>query len=421
MKRRELMRDSFIGASALSNLESSLRRELPKTEKGSNSATPATEEDNSSRASVASLSQHFIDPSGSISPWMFIPQENIKSISTTEHLGFVTIREAGQGKGIKGVLKDPITLSKYRMPWAFHLGVVQNQQAMKGVDENQINCATGLNLVVTFSDPSTWPEDRTQPPRDARSLQLFVVHLGSQGESYRQGVPQVRRTELNFDDPAPEVYLIVGRGDLAPSLNGNWKMPYTWVGPEPSPSGSWSKEGGPASYNVRFRVSVNSPAHLDVGVGYSAHSGWRYRSVDVSQFGRMTGIWEIGPIISLDRWIPDVLRAELGLQAPPWVDSYERRAKFLAMPDRKHDTALTHVAPKEGEGEKIDALMKLEPPNPGFEYFVDYAVFHSLNPEDFEEYSDDFDVPAFLGDQKYYNEGAAIVETYSHPGYLTVT
>src|SRR5690242_6104019 len=123
MKRREFMRDSFIGASALSNLESSLRRELPKTEKGSNSATPATEEDNSSRASVASLSQHFIDPSGSISPWMFIPQENIKSISTTEHLGFVTIREAGHGKGIKGVLKDPITLSKYRMPWAFHLGV----------------------------------------------------------------------------------------------------------------------------------------------------------------------------------------------------------------------------------------------------------------------------------------------------------
>jgi hypothetical protein len=423
MRRREFLRDSFVGASGLSNLDSRLKNGLGKTlapDAASSPGVPAAQ-DNSQRASVASLSQHFIDPSGNISPWMFIPEDNIKSVSTTEHRGFVTIRAAGEGKDIKGLLKEPIRLDQYRMPWAFHLGIVQNQQAMKGVDENQINYAIGLNLVVTFSEPSTWPQDRTQAPPDARSLQLFVVHLGNQGESYRQGVPQVRRTELNFHDPAPEVYLIVGRGDLAPNMNGNWKMPYTWVGPEPSPSGSWSKEGGPAAYNVRFRVALNSPTQLEVGVGYSAHSGWRYRSVDVAEFGRITGIWEIGPIISLDRWIPDTLPSVLGLEPYPWIESYERRAKFLALPDRQHDTELTHVAPKVGEGEKIEALMKLDPPNPSFEYFVDYAVFHSLSPEDFEEYSDDFDIPGFLGDQKYYNEGAAIVETYSHRGYLTVT
>lgn len=36
-------------------------------------------------------------------------------------------------------------------------------------------------------------------------------------------------------------------------------------------------------------------------------------------------------------------------------------------------------------------------------------------------FSEDFDIPGFLGDQKYYVEGNALCETFSNPGYLTVT
>src|SRR2546428_501798 len=135
MKRREFMCDSLIGATGLSDLKFSLRKGLagtPITGGASPSGGPSTAEEDAHTGSVAALSQHFIDPSGNISPWIFIPQDNIKSVSTAEHSGLVTIREAGKGKDIKGVLKDPIRIDHYRMPWAFHLGIVQNQQAMKG-------------------------------------------------------------------------------------------------------------------------------------------------------------------------------------------------------------------------------------------------------------------------------------------------
>jgi hypothetical protein len=365
---------------------------------------------------IANLSQEFIDPK-SMAPWIFTPQENIKRLDTTEHPGYVTIWEGGKGQDIKGVLKDPIKIDDYRLPWEFHLGLVQNAQAQKGISEKQINYAIGLNLALTFSDPSTWPKDRNQLPPDTHTLQVFVVHLGVIGENYRPGILEVRDSKLNFHDPSPEVYLVYGRGDLAPTATGNWDMPYSWVGPEPVPgqieSGSWSKEGGPSSTAVRFRVRLVSPTSLEVGFGYGLRPGWRMKPIDVSKFGKVTGVWEIGPIMSLDRWIPDVLAAQLGVQKPPhWLDSLESRLKVLGGADEKEGVAAL---------ERVKSFFKVEVPDPTFEYFVDYAIFYGDNPQSLEDFSSDFNIPGFLADRMWYQEGNAITETYSHPGHLTVT
>jgi hypothetical protein len=42
-----------------------------------------------------------------------------------EHPGLVTIWEEGKGKYIKGVLKDPVKIDDYPLPWDFHLGFAQ--------------------------------------------------------------------------------------------------------------------------------------------------------------------------------------------------------------------------------------------------------------------------------------------------------
>ena len=108
---------------------------------------------------IRAFSQHFIDESD-VEPWTFLPGDNIDDISLTEHRGLVTIREAGQGRDIKGLLRDPIRIDEYAPPWEFHLGIMQNHLGQKGLSEGQINYAIGLNLAVTFSDPDNWPSDR---------------------------------------------------------------------------------------------------------------------------------------------------------------------------------------------------------------------------------------------------------------------
>ena len=358
---------------------------------------------------IRTLSQHFIDNTNS-APWQFGPAENIRELSLKEHRGLVTIHEAGKGKDIKGLV-NPIRLDQFPPPWEFHLGLLQNHLGQKGLSEKQINYAIGLNLGVTFSDPDTWPKDRSQPPDDLRSLQLFVVHLGSIGENYRLGIPAVRRTPLNMGDHSPEVYLFYGRGDLAPKLNGNWKVGYTWVGPDPTDAGTWSKRGGPAETAIRFRVSLISPTQLEIGAGYGDHPGWRMRSVDVSRFGPITGIWEIGPVVSLDRWIPDTLAGELKLDQPPvWLRSFRNRQQVLGKSNEAKATL-----------EQLEESFRVQPPDPRFAYYIDYATFHANGPEDIDQLSDEFNIPGFLADQKYYVEGNAICETHSNPGHMTVT
>lgn len=350
------------------------------------------QETRSSAKHIRQLSQHFAD-ANETSPWMFYPQSNIKSLSTRERPGLVTIWEAGKGEDIKGILKDPIEFSDYPLPWEFQLQLAQNQQVFKAATtdkERQLNYAIGLNLAVTFSDPSTWPKDRTQMPPETHSVQLFVTHLGSYGEMYRTGLPQIRNSALNYNDPSPETYLVYGRGDLSANVNGNWKVPFIWNGYQPPAPGqlgsaagwSWVADQGPASMYVRFRVRMVSATQLEIGFGYGLGVGWRMRTIDVSRFGKITGIWQIGPVISLDRWIPDVLAAELGIQPPPAV----------------------------------------QVPGPTYEYFVDYAVFYGNGPQNLEDLSEDFDVPGYEGtDQKWFQEGNAITQTFTHPGYLTVS
>ena len=362
------------------------------------------------RPDIRKLSQHFIDARDS-SPWHFVPTGNIKDVSLSEHRGLVTLREAGKGQDIKGLLKSPIRLDDYPAPWEFHLGILQNHLGQKGLSEKQINYAIGLNLAVTFSDPKTWPKDRSKPPADLKSLQLFVVHLGSIGENYRLGIPAVRRTPLNMGDHSPEVYMFYGRGDLAPNLNGNWKFPYSWVGPDPTDAGTWSKRGGPADTMIRFRVSLLSPTSLQIGAGYGDHPGWRMRNVDVSRFGAITGIWEIGPIISLDKWIPSVLAKDLKLnETPVWLEAFRKRQKVLGKGDVDKPTL-----------DAIKKSLQVEPPDPRFGYYIDYATFHANGPADIDQLSDEFNIPGFLADRKFYVEGNGICETHSNPGHMTVT
>jgi hypothetical protein len=364
------------------------------------------------RADIRRLSQHFIARDDVTTPWRFGPKENIARLSTSDHAGVVTLVEAGKGKDIKGLLDAPIRVDEYPLPWEFHLGLIQNYQAMKGISERQINYAIGLNLAVTFSDPATWPKDRTALPADTHSLQLFVVHLGNVGENYRPGVPGVKATPLNQLDTSPEVYLVYGRGDLAPAINGNWNMNYTWLGYEGSLSGTWSKGEGPAHSVLRFRASLLNPTTLQVGVGYGDHAGWRMRSVDVSKFGKITGIWEIGPIVSLDDWIPRTLARELNLGQPPeWLRSFRQRWPIEGKPAEGDEKLFA----------RLEELFKIERPDPAFEYYVDYAIFYGNGPRNFDHLSDDFDIPGFLSDQKWLIEGNAIAETYSNPGYSTVT
>ena len=139
---------------------------------------------------IRELSQHFTDPGGNIAPWRFVPENNAKEISTAEHPGLATIWEAGKGQDVKGVLAEPIRIGDYPLPWEFQMSLMKNFDAAAGVgSRSQINFAMGMNLAINFSDPATWPTDRSQLPPDTRSLQLLVVHLGLTGEA-GVGLPQ---------------------------------------------------------------------------------------------------------------------------------------------------------------------------------------------------------------------------------------
>ena len=150
---------------------------------------------------------------------MFVPKGNIKEFSTDEHPGLATIYEAGRGQDIKGILKEPIRIGDYRLPWEFQTSLVQSFNLTAGVGaKTQVNAAIGLNVAVTFSDPSTWPADRTKRPPKTHEFQLLVVHLGCTGEA-GVGLPQFST------EPHPETYLVWGRGDLGHTVMGDWRDP----------------------------------------------------------------------------------------------------------------------------------------------------------------------------------------------------
>lgn len=321
---------------------------------------------------IRSLTQHFNQPGGGIEPWIFVPKSNIAEISTEEHPGAVTVRQAGKGADIKGILQKPIGIGDFPLPWEFQMSLLQNPLAvLLGVgDIRQNNTAIGLNVALTFSDPSTWPADRTQRPPDTHDFQLLVVHLGNTGE-FGSGLPQFAPYRT------PEIHLVWGRGDLAPALNGDWKIPYFFQGSMP--------DAGPASPQVFFRFHLSGPSGFTVGIKFNDWNEFYLRSTDCSRFGKITGVWEIGPIFSCDRWIPDVLCKELPVLHP-----------------------------------EISTPPEPIPPNPIHEFTVDYCAFLPCAPTaPFESFSDEFDVPGFLSWRGFQLPFQA--ETWSHPGHLTIT
>lgn len=336
---------------------------------------------------ISALDQHFNAPGSAITPWMFVPNENIKEFSTEEHPGLATIYEAGRGKDIKGILKDPIKIGDYRLPWEFQTSLVQSFNLTAGVGaKTQVNSAIGLNVAVTFSDPATWPADRTQRPPQTHEFQLLVVHLGSTGEA-GVGLPQYS------DEPHPETYVVWGRGDLGHTVMGDWRIPYVWIG-------DGAKYAGPASPQLYFRCVMVSPTQLAVGIKFDASHGWNMRTIDCSEYGAITGVWEIGPIISADRWIPDVLCRALPQRKGP-------HPLFLGNGDPNHyELKMTQViAPKP------------EPPNPAYEYYVDYCVFFGSSPRPFEAFSDEFNILGYLGRWQV-QEQCTLMDTHSYPGNL---
>ena len=343
-----------------------------------------------SAKNIREFDQHFLDPNGNIGHWMFVPADNIKEFSTAEHPGLATLWEAGKGKDIKGILKEPIRIDDYKTPWEFQLALAQSFDAMCGVGvKTQVNYAIGINVAVTFSEPSTWPKDRLQKPADTHSVQLFVVHLGNYGEA-GVGLPQYS------ENPSPETYLVWGRGDLGHTVVGNWDIPSVWIG-------DGAKYAGPASNQLYFRCVVDGPNSIQIGIKFDASHGWNMRKIDCSRFGKITGIWEIGPIFSCDRWIPDELCRSIAIRR----GENKLMAGFQNLNDhRKTGTDILMPAP--------------EPPNPNYEYYVDYCVFFPAMPMPFEEYSDDFNIPGYMGKWQIQEQGT-IVDTCSYPGYLRFT
>ena len=82
---------------------------------------------------------------------------------------------------------------------------------------------------------------------------------------------------------------------------GDWRIPYVWIG------ATASSMPVRELFNFFFRCVLKSPTRLAVGIKFDAAHGWNMREIDCSELGQITGVWEIGPIISADRWIPDVL------------------------------------------------------------------------------------------------------------------
>jgi len=336
---------------------------------------------------IRELSQHFNEPGADISPWMFIPEDNVKEMSTAEHPGLMAIWQAGKGKDIKGILKDPIRIDDYPLPWQYQLSLPQNFAAILGIgSKDQMNFAIGMNVAVTFSDPSTWPKDRTQRPPDTHDVQLLVVHLGSTGE-FEPGLPQ-------YSDYAhPETYMLWGRGDLDHRVVGDWNMNHVWEG--------GARYHGPASHQLFFRCDVLSPTSLQIHFKSDEKHGWTGRAIDCSKFGEITGIWEIGPIFSCDRWIPDELCRYL-----PMKKGYHFYFGGTKDPDGYVPKLLHFEAPQP------------LPPDPGHEFYVDYCVFFGGSATDMEQLSDDFDILGYLG--QWQAQVPFGFDTHSDPGYLTV-
>ena len=183
---------------------------------------------------IRQLSQHFNTPDNNTAPFIFIPTSNVATVNTSEHRGLALIREAGNGQDVKGILQRAIPISQYTLPWQMQLCIQQAFNVTAGRSANQLNTAIGLNVALTFSNPSTWPTDRSTQPAQTHSFQLLGVHLGNYGET-GQGLPQLVTNPNIYrmtGDTSPEAYFIYGRGDIGSGQGvlGMWNIPYINIG-----------------------------------------------------------------------------------------------------------------------------------------------------------------------------------------------
>ena len=287
------------------------------------------------------LSQHFDTPDNNTAPFIFIPTSNVATVNTSLHRGLALIHEAGNGQDVKGVLQRAIPIGQYTLPWQMQLCMQQAFNLTAGRYTGQINAATGLNVALTFSNPSTWPEDRTQQPSNTHSFQLFLVHLGNYNEFGTGGLPQLLTNPNIYrmdGDASPETYFVYGRGDMGSGQGvlGMWDIPYIWIG-------DGAKYAGPASNQIYYKCEILNSHQIRIGIKFDASHGWNTKVIDVSQYGNITGIWEIGPIISADRWIPDVLAPALGITGTPAVikpdPSFEYYVDYCRISGSKSKTA----------------------------------------------------------------------------------
>ena len=104
---------------------------------------------------IRNFSEHF-DVPGSFGPYRFQASSET-FISTAEHPGLLTIYHSGNDKEMKGILNQPLSLADYPPPWECEMDVMHSFWTKCA--SVQVNLAIGMNVEITFSDPSTWPED----------------------------------------------------------------------------------------------------------------------------------------------------------------------------------------------------------------------------------------------------------------------
>jgi hypothetical protein len=98
--------------------------------------------------------------------------------------------------------------------------------------------------------------------------------------------------------------------------------------------------------------------------------------------------------------IPDVLCRNL-----PQIKGPHPLSLGTGDPEHYRQTMTPVVAPKR------------KPPDPKFEYYVDYCVFFGADPRPFEAFSDEFNVVGYLGRWRA-QEQCTLMDTHSHPGHL---
>ena len=345
---------------------------------------------------IRTLSNHF-RPGEGLGPWQFhtstgrllAPEQHERDltdhfISTKIHPGLVTIRHSGADEQIKGTVGRPIGIADFHIPWEFELEVLRDFWTT--ATPNQSNYAYGLNVALTFSDPSTWPKDMTEQPPDTHWFQLLIVHLGTRGSG--GGLPE-NGAHQHGGGAMGCRWLVWGRGDLDSSgkLVGDWGIP-TII------TGDGRQDNGPASTAAYLSFTLLSPTDVGFGVRFAQDRGAYTHEVppqwlDVSQWGTITGVWEVGPVIADSSWI-----------LHQWPGS-------------------TIHGPAAYGGWSL----KTQPTSKGTELYVGFCSFEYY-PWTFPSMdcmSNEFDIPGFIGHRWQTEFTGVSAETWSHPGYLTLT